>query len=378
MKTFVLSLLIAIPLCLVFEDLQAEPVLLGKSSSPYPTGYTTQRHIFHVNGRWFVFFHVGSKRHEDRKIVYVHSEDGKSFSDPVVVAEGVAQIFHVIERGGKIHLTCVDPNQWTLFYSQGSAKDGKISFSDRVTVHHTGISFAVQAPYCELDSEGKPWISWRWQDTETKAYHVYVSVAREQVGASWKDPVDITDLSLSRVGAGACSSILFRLESDKMAVLYCTDKAKLGFSLFSDDKWTQSRLDVDYAGTHDLSAVMDIAGTIHAVFRAQGGAMMYMQYAKDAWSEPVKIDGPAHIHSLSLGMDSKGGLYAFLARPGGVRVSRRIEGSWQPTKMIAKDAFSPYFWTATSVGAPAVAVVWCEGEGPWKEPFEIRLAVLNP
>ena len=124
--------------------------------------------------------------------------------------------------------------------------------------------------------------------------------------------------------------------------------------------------------------VMDIAGTIHAVFRAQGGAMMYMQYAKDAWSEPVKIDGPAHIHSLSLGMDSKGGLYAFLARPGGVRVSRRIEGSWQPTKMIAKDAFSPYFWTATSVGAPAVAVVWCEGEGPRKEPFEIRLAVLNP
>lgn len=59
----------------------------------------------------------------------MHSEDGKAFSDRLAVAEGVAQIFHVIERGDKIHLTCVDPNQWMLFYSQGRAKDGKISFS---------------------------------------------------------------------------------------------------------------------------------------------------------------------------------------------------------------------------------------------------------
>ena len=197
--------------------------LVGTSEFYQSTNLPFQQKAFYALGQHWLFYS------DYRNMVYVTSEDGRTWSTPTVVREAIyGHLFSIWFDGAYVHYAYRDHTKGILYRRGLPDTTGAITWE----AEHLVVEGIFWTPTICIDSNGYPWISYRTNyigiPNDTKPY---VIKATATDGSSWDTPKQLSALDK------LWWTMVIPLTAGKVYVLYSYPKGSIYGNLWSGTSW---------------------------------------------------------------------------------------------------------------------------------------------
>ncbi len=209
--------------------------VIGTSEFHQSTNLPFQQKTFHAQGWHWVFYS------DYRNMVYVTSEDGRTWSTPIVVREAMyGYLFSIWFDETYVHYAFRDHTRGILYRRGLLDTNGTIAWE----TEHLVVEGVLWAPTICVDSNGHPWISYRTNyvgiPTDTKPY---VIKATTTSGSSWDTPKQLSALDK------LWWTTVVPLTNGKAYVLYSYPEGPIYGNLWNGASWLATEEIATLAGS---------------------------------------------------------------------------------------------------------------------------------
>jgi len=281
--------------------------LVESTTSTSPTTECYQRKAFYAKGRFWVFYSSGGN------MVYRTSEDGLTWSDPIIIRPCTAGYrFSIWFDGTYLHYACFAPPY--LYYRKGIPnEDGSITWvadEQQISTQYTIKSFHSIA----VDSEGYPWIG--FLGVSDGNYYPMVIRSPYNDGTF---PETVSAKILKTISDSGWRTIIVPLTSRRVVVMYNRDLLEpVYFRAWTGSSWKAERSTPHGMNTTRLWSAVAQDDVVHLIFfREVSPALGYAKYyyASNSLAE-TGIDGwSSATIGISITIDPvTGDLYIFNGR----------------------------------------------------------------
>jgi len=197
---------------------------VGTSTSSAAVEHHFQRKCFYANGRFWVFYFDGDY------LVYRTSTDGETWSSPTTIGSWAAGVFSLFFDGTYFHYARSGGAGVNLYYRRGKPNaDGTITWSadEQLVQALEDSNDIIYTPVIAVDSNGYPFIGYRYYDYSAGTYYPYVTKSSTNDG-TWSTASGFPYL-LKDVSSSYWRVIPLRLTGGKMYILYFYSGANSSF-----------------------------------------------------------------------------------------------------------------------------------------------------
>jgi len=273
-KTIATLLLLIFLAILLLGLVEADPSLVGTSTTNYALTYAHQRKCFYANGRFWVFWCNGSY------MVYASSADGSTWTSPTAVRDtDFGHDFSVWWDGTYFHYAHGAGS--SLHYRRGIPNaDGTITWSISEQTISTVYNH-INYPYISIGSNGYIWILYRDEGSSSSIYP-YVIYSTDN-GTSWSTPYRLNDVS-SAYWTGS----IVPLTDGKMLAVYHHQQSPVYVRLWNGS-WQAEKATTSLITSRGAHSVVAYGDVVHIAFLENGtSAGKYVKY--DATSDSLSSE----------------------------------------------------------------------------------------
>ena len=365
--------------------------LVGRGEHSYAIAYHPQRHVFHADG-WYVLYYDGEMGAGGASGVVAYSKDGKSFGNRTKVTHvptGPGMSMHYIE--GTAYVVYSDSDKVRVYLRTGQPVNGTIDFGEPILVADMVKGYGAYFATLAAGPDGLPWILIRsfaaLPGTGVLVSHIWLTQPKSVSLHQWTSPLRITtEAEAVNTGSGASGSLAF--VGDQIVILYCAADRCHGItgSAFALDALKHVVLD-DYVGTHDYSIQVN-GEQVVVVYGGRGvgqqsgeQVMKYRTWSvASGWTAPTVVDG-TNTHATALSVDASGNVWSFYAQGPSVlyRVKRVGGDTFDPARCAVAPLpleRAPSHWLAAGHGSLGgyTGLLWVERPAGR---FEVKFKVLD-
>lgn len=353
-------------------------ILVGNSSHGYGLAYSPARHVFEgEDGDLYVFFYDG-KYIQGRVIA-----NGEVVGPLIQVSH--AQIpgagFSVVQGDGFFLVAYADPTSNavispTLYVRRVYLSDGVWVLRDPSPVSIAVSSMEFQAPCIAIAPDGLPWIVFRSDRGGGSGFPVSVVRAKNILGTSWDDPVEVSSFGQISTSAAGTSGAIYWPGGETVVIQ--GGSRILHASINTESVWQPYVVDDEYTGIHGFSGVV-IGDTLYLAYIATTEIRLITYIAGIGWSNHVYIaEGSSHSVSLS-NVDGVPTVFGYDPSPlegtDGLFWYRTLKMNERiPVSVVHRDNIL-YAWTASPEKGSRVIIAWVEGK---TTPWNVYLAYRDP
>lgn len=315
---------------------------------------SSKRLSFYAAERYWVFYEKGSSNE------YRSSSDGQSWSAATIL--GTASIPYVLSvwyQDPYVHYVRDSGNTAQFLYRRGTPQaDGSISWDSNEQTVSTwpgggvGVYGAIYSASLAVDSAGYPFVSiWiyngaRWVVKSGTNNGTFTAVDIAQIGSDLTSQLDESWHTIVPLPGGYMYHL--RKKADTSGTVYGR--------LYTPGGWAGSDTTIDTAGANiaSISATVDSAGEIHAIWTLANGSTQYARRdIGGAWTVPVEIAASVYASSISVSTASDA-VFVWYAKSDGIYLrvgdlqgifdapQRQFTVTPQNSKRMMSSSFSDY------------------------------------